>query len=191
MVLTTSIGREMGEALKNAQSLLQIFKRAGAREAYLIEDEETREQMWAARDFIQYLDAKGAGNVIIEISPALPHLSDVIPSLKDAHERNELLRSSRLYVFGHIGSPAIHGFFAFPPRLSAGEKHARVSEGFQLERVLNIRFEGCPGEWGQTTIRIPYLREKYGQKTYEVFRALKGVFDPNNVLNPGNLEGEI
>jgi glycolate oxidase len=191
MALTTSIGRERDEATRNARALLEIFKGEGAKEAYLIEDEETREGMWAARDFIQYLDPKGAGNVILEISPALPHLPDVIPALKEAQMRSDLLRTSRLYIFGHIGSPAVHGFFAFPPGLSAEEKRERVKEGFRVEKDLNLRFEGCVGEWGQTSIRVPYLREKYGEKTYEVFKALKRTFDPNNILNPGNLEGEI
>jgi FAD/FMN-containing dehydrogenase len=38
--------------------------------------------------------------------------------------------------------------------------------------------------------RIAFYREKYGEAAYKLLLQLKQTFDPNNILNAGNLEGE-
>ncbi|MBW1894427.1 MAG: hypothetical protein JRI91_12145, partial [Deltaproteobacteria bacterium] len=45
--------------------------------------------------------------------------------------------------------------------------------------------------WGLTAQRASFLKEKYGQPYYDLLVNLKKTFDPNNILNRGNLEGEV
>ena len=50
---------------------------------------------------------------------------------------------------------------------------------------------GCAsGEIGQTAMRIPFLRQRWGEAAYSMLMGIKKVVDPNNILNTGNLEGE-
>jgi FAD/FMN-containing dehydrogenase len=41
------------------------------------------------------------------------------------------------------------------------------------------------GEHNDGLIRAPYLPKLYGREMYELFRQVKYIFDPNNILNPG------
>jgi FAD/FMN-containing dehydrogenase len=59
----------------------------------------------------------------------------------------------------------------------------------EVDKRLNLKYEAAGGEWGQMAARVPFFREKYGEKAYSLVKQLKKVFDPNNILNPGNVEG--
>jgi FAD/FMN-containing dehydrogenase len=37
---------------------------------------------------------------------------------------------------------------------------------------------------------MPFMRERYGEAAYSMLMKVKQAIDPNNTLNPGNLEGE-
>jgi FAD/FMN-containing dehydrogenase/Fe-S oxidoreductase len=43
------------------------------------------------------------------------------------------------------------------------------------------------GEHGAGRARSPFNRQIYGPRLYEAFRELKAIFDPDGLLNPGNL----
>lgn len=47
-----------------------------------------------------------------------------------------------------------------------------------------------PGKIGQTASRIPFFRKRYAEAAYAMIMNVKKAIDPNNILNPGNLEGE-
>ena len=50
---------------------------------------------------------------------------------------------------------------------------------------------GCAsGEIGQTASRIPFFKKRYGLAAHSMLMAVKRAIDPNDILNPGNLEGE-
>lgn len=38
-------------------------------------------------------------------------------------------------------------------------------------------------------IRTPYLEKMYGEKMYDIFKQVKNIFDPKNILNPGKKVG--
>jgi FAD/FMN-containing dehydrogenase len=59
-----------------------------------------------------------------------------------------------------------------------------------LEGEINLKWGCASGEVGQTASRIPFLKERYGDAAYTMLMNFKRTIDPNNILNPGNLEGE-
>ena len=59
-----------------------------------------------------------------------------------------------------------------------------------LEREVYLKWGCAAGEVGQTASRMPFFRERYGEAAYNMLLAVKKAIDPNNILNPGNLEGE-
>ena len=63
-------------------------------------------------------------------------------------------------------------------------------EASLLEKEVNLKWECASGEVGQTGMRIPFLRERYGEAAYSMLINMKSAIDPNNILNPGTLEGE-
>jgi glycolate oxidase len=66
-----------------------------------------------------------------------------------------------------------------------------VDEIWALEKDLNLKYGGVGGDWGQLPHRVPFYRERYGETSYGIIKKMKQLFDPNNILNRGNVEGEV
>jgi len=43
------------------------------------------------------------------------------------------------------------------------------------------------GEHGDGLARSEYVRKQYGPINYRIFKELKNMFDPSNILNPGKI----
>jgi FAD/FMN-containing dehydrogenase len=66
-----------------------------------------------------------------------------------------------------------------------------VDEIWNLEKELQLKYDGVGGDWGWLPYRVPLFREKYGETSYELIKKMKQLFDPNNILNRGNIEGDV
>ena len=89
-------------------------------------------------------------------------------------------------MFGHLGDGNIHTNIMIDP-----EDIREVSES---EIVLNKIFEyvisikgTLSGEHGIGLSKKNYLNLQFTQKEIELFRRIKEVFDPDNLLNPGKI----
>jgi glycolate oxidase len=192
IALATAVGRSVEEALRNAERLCDIFRERGSIDAYIVENEVLQQKIWSAREFILHLVAENKGNwTAIEVAPALPYLAEALHYLKhDVPKKLEVLKNREVYTYGHLGACSLHGLWVLPREWSNDMKRKACKEAFKIEKEMNIKYEGCGGELGQLSGRIPFFREKYGETGYSVVVNLKKIFDPNNLLNPGNLEGE-
>ncbi len=51
---------------------------------------------------------------------------------------------------------------------------------------LVLHYQGSiTAEHNDGLIRTPYLEKMYGEKIYDLFKEVKNIFDPKNILNPG------
>ena len=86
--------------------------------------------------------------------------------------------------FGHIGNNHIH-VNILPHTLSE----------YELGKSLYLSWAQKVVEWGGSVsaehgigkLKVPLLEIMYGKKGIEEMRALKALFDPDMILNPGNL----
>jgi FAD/FMN-containing dehydrogenase len=65
-----------------------------------------------------------------------------------------------------------------------------IKEATLLEKDINLMWGCASGEIGQTASRMAFFRKRYGEGAYAMLMSVKRAIDPNNILNPGNLEGE-
>ncbi|MBW2309870.1 MAG: FAD-binding oxidoreductase [Deltaproteobacteria bacterium] len=194
MAITRSMGKTKDEALRNAESLVALFKRAGATESFILKDEHIKEQVWRVREnAMRWGQEKGmTGALPIEVNPPLPRLPEAMTELNHITEgRGDLIGQTEAYLYGHVASDSLHCQFTFPPDWTREKMKQVVQEIWYLEKELNIKYDGIGGDWGQLPYRVPFFREKYGETSYELIKKMKQVFDPNNILNRGNIEGEI
>ena len=129
----------------------------------------------------------------IEVSAPLSRLAELIYYLKNEldNELNILKGVPKLgNLLGHVAATALHVGWALPRDWDNERKKEAFREAFALEKKINLRFEASCGETGLTAVRIPFFKEKYGDEAYDILVKLKKVLDPNDILNPGNLEGE-
>ena len=196
MAVTRSGGRTKEEAKRNADELVELFRQVGATTAFTLEDEKIRKQVWGIREYgRKWGKEKGLrGCQTIEINPPLPMLPQAMKELNQytTGEAGEgILREMECYFYGHIGSDSLHLRFAVPYGWPVEKMRTVVSTLWELEASWNLKYDGIGGDWGQLPYRVPFYRSKYGEKSYELIRSMKRIFDPENILNRGNVEGEI
>ena len=194
MAITRSMGRTKEEALRDASELVEFFKSVGATESFVLEDAEVKEKVWAVREnAMHWGEEKGLkGFQAIEVNPTLPQLPEAIAELKNITQgRKGLIGQTEAYLYGHVGSDSLHCLFVFPYDWSTEKMKQVVDEIWNLEKELQLKYDGVGGDWGWLPHRVPLFREKYGEVSYEIIKKMKRLFDPNNILNRGNIEGEV
>ena len=77
-----------------------------------------------------------------------------------------------------------------PPSWPRETRVQCAKEADSLESDVNILWGCASGEVGQTGLRMSFLRKRYGEDAYAMLMGFKRSIDPNNIVNPGNLEGE-
>jgi len=90
------------------------------------------------------------------------------------------------FPFGHFGDGCLHVRLDFPLDLPDGAErfHAFLDDASDLV----TKFGGSlSGEHGDGRARSEFLDKMYGPAALELFRAVKHVFDPSNLMNPGVL----
>ena len=100
------------------------------------------------------------------------------------------LNDARLFIYGHIGTCDLHGMWVAPVSMPAEKKMEIGTAARHLEADVNIMWGCASGEVGQTASRMPFFKKRYGIAAHTMLMNVKKAIDPNNILNPGNLEGE-
>ncbi|MDI6827065.1 MAG: FAD-linked oxidase C-terminal domain-containing protein, partial [Armatimonadota bacterium] len=87
-------------------------------------------------------------------------------------------------MFGHIGNNHIH-VNILPHNMEEYEKGKLLYLSW-AQQVVNWN-GSISAEHGIGKLKVPFLELMYGKKGIAEMRALKAVFDPGGVFNPGNL----
>ena len=89
----------------------------------------------------------------------------------------------RAVIYGHAGNANLH----IRPILKRKDK--RLIKKIALEFFSGvISIGGCiTGEHGDGLARSEFVRLQYGNEIYSIFKRIKNLFDPANILNPGKI----
>ena len=123
---------------------------------------------------------------------AVPVIEDTAVDVQDLpayiRDFNEILKKYGLYSvhYAHAGSGEIH----LRPILNL-----KTTEGNRLFRTiaeeiatLVKKYQGSlSGEHGDGRLRGEFIPQMVGQKNYELMRAVKRAWDPENIFNPGKI----
>ena len=195
MALATMVGYTQEEADFKAKKMVDVFKEESAIEAYVVTSSQEQKDYWQSRDnILNILQAKKGGGKLVmtgalEASVPLSRLADAIEYIRKGHSF-DALREAKLFIYGHVGTCDLHGMWVAPVDWDQAKKVQCAKEARLLESELNIKWGCASGEVGQTASRIPFLKKRYGEAAYAMLMNLKKAVDPNNIINPGNLEGD-
>ena len=191
VVLFVSIGNSGEEASKKAKQILISLQKEHPEEANEVVDRGLWEKLWSAREAIGSYLMQQSGSQWSS-AEVVSNLRDLVNCMEDVENFNKgltILSQLPLFLFGHIGGLTMHPGVVIPKEWDNERKKRAIEEKFQREAELNIKYGTCGGEWGQFSKRTPFFIQRYGQSSYELVKKMKEVFDPNNILNPGVLEG--
>jgi glycolate oxidase len=191
IIFFVGLGEDEDIAQKKMNLVLDTFKGENPIEAYQITDLVEWKKLWSAREVIApYLMKADEGLLIAaELVSNLAHLEEAMEEGSRFQEGIPDLKDMTNYYFGHIGALTMHPCFILPPAWEEEKLWRVVNMQFQKEREFNLKYGTCGGEWGQFSKRKEFYVQRYGEVAYELVKKIKAVFDPNNILNPGILEG--
>jgi FAD/FMN-containing dehydrogenase/Fe-S oxidoreductase len=165
----------------------RLVKAAGAVDHRIVEDTAEAAPLWKIRE-----DGAGLAGRAPSGLPAHAGWEDaaVPPARIGAYLRDfdELTARHGLSVmpYGHLGDGCVHVRLDFPLDKPDGPKLFRAFLEDAADLVVSYG-GSLSGEHGDGRARSELLTRMYSPEAIGLFRQIKGVFDPRNLLNPGNL----
>ncbi len=157
----------------------EIVTSHGARTVEVARTRDENEQIWEARHktyWAMVSQFPGCQYTITDTAVPLSQLVGLVGFAQD------LLREMRLDggILGHVGDGNIHVLLATPPDApqAAHDYSARL-----VAYALSVGGTAS-GEHGIGVVKRRFLRQEHGD-ALDWMAAIKGVFDPHNLLNPG------
>ncbi|MBT2675573.1 FAD-binding oxidoreductase [Streptomyces sp. ISL-14] len=178
-------GESEGEARARAEA---VVRAADVVDALVVTDPAGQRALWRIRE-----DASGTATRMPDGGgEAWPGWEDcaVPPQRLGAYLRDfrALLTAHGLRgtPYGHFGDGCIHVRIDFDLMTEAGiGRFRRFSE--ELAEVVVAHGGSLSGEHGDGQARAELLPKMYGTEMVELFERAKGVWDPDDLLNPGML----
>ncbi|MFI5553878.1 FAD-binding and (Fe-S)-binding domain-containing protein [Streptomyces sp. NPDC051738] len=177
-----------GESEREARARAEtIVRAADVVDALVVTDAAGQRALWRIRE-----DASGTATRMPDGSEAWPGWEDcaVPPKRLGAYLRDfrALLTAHGLRgtPYGHFGDGCIHVRIDFDLLTEAGiSRFRRFSE--ELAEVVVAHGGSLSGEHGDGQARAELLPKMYGEEMVRLFERAKGVWDPDDLLNPGML----
>jgi glycolate oxidase len=156
----------------------------GARDVLVAKDRPTRERLWEARRMIiDALNHESPVNHMEDVVVPRAEIHRLLKGIKEIANRYEL----RIVSFGHAGDGNVHinvlkddlpeaQWDALVPKITEGIYRLALSLGGTIT-----------GEHGIGATRRRYLPLALDEAQIDLMRQIRGVFDPNHILNPGKI----
>lgn len=191
VLLSVTEGLTVREAEYKVDEQVKSFKKEKVVDAYRVTDMEEWEKLWGTREVIgSYIMQVQKGKLITsELSGNLAELVEIMRDAENFNEGLPVLQEMPTLLFGHIGALAIHASYLLPADWEDDKLKKATDELFRREAEINLKYRTCGGEWGQFAKRTSFFIQRYGETSYNLVKQIKSVFDPNNILNTGILEG--
>jgi len=147
-------------------------------------DQEARSRLWEARHHAAFaIAARSPGKQAMATDVAVP-LSRLPAAVEFARARLDA-RGRAAAIVGHVGDGNFHVALMLDPDDPEDVADAKALNDELVEWAL-ARGGTCTGEHGIGIGKVAYLEREHGD-LIPYLRALKRVFDPNGILNPGKV----
>jgi glycolate oxidase len=182
-ILLVAVDGSTEEVEKNAQTIERIIGENGGFDILRAKTKEEENKLWDVRraispSLMKYGTLKINEDVVVPRSK-VPELVAKIEEIGKKHD-------TFVANFGHAGDGNIHVNFVVNRESPDEVARARqcVAETFQLSVELGGTISG---EHGIGYVKAPYLDYAIDKPTLEIMKAIKKLFDPNGILNPGKM----
>jgi glycolate oxidase len=182
-ILLVAVDGSHQEVAKNAETIERIIGENGGFDILRAKSKEEEDKLWDVRraispSLMKYGTLKINEDVVVPRSK-VPELVAKIEQIGKKHD-------TFVANFGHAGDGNIHVNFVVdrdkPDEIARAR--ACVAETFQLSVDLGGTISG---EHGIGYVKSQYMHYAVDKPTLEVMKAIKKIFDPNGILNPGKM----
>jgi glycolate oxidase len=167
---------------EDVQRYAVLLTDAGASEVAVADDPTEADLLLAGRRALSpALEAKGP-RYLEDVCVPVGRLTDLIRTGQAIAAQHGL----EVVMAGHAGDGNLHPSIFFDPAdsTSRGRAHRAFTE------IITAALEmggTITGEHGVGTLKAPWLAQELGERELERQRAVKALFDPRGILNPGRV----
>lgn len=185
-LLLTYDGNDLAQVEQDYSQAADLCLEGGAMDVFIVDTDERKDSVWKARS--AFLEAiKGSTDELDECDVVVPR-NQVADFIKYTHQLARDLEI-RIPSFGHAGDGNLH-IYVCRDGLDEATWREKLNAAFAAMYSRADEIGGLvSGEHGVGWAKKAYLAEQCGPEAIAIMQGIKGVFDPNNILNPGKIFG--
>lgn len=182
--LVTIVADSEEQLMDKMMRLAEVAEETGSYDVLVIDDNRMKRDVWAARSaFLNAIESDT--KYLDEMDVVLP--VDRIPEFLGYCHDEAVNGGVRLRSFGHAGDGNLH-IYCCANDLELDEFLRRSKLVMDKCYAKCAEFGGqVSGEHAIGHAKKEYLRQSVGDTVYGLMGAIKQVFDPNCILNPGKV----
>ncbi len=154
-------------------------------EKRMIEDEKEAKKYWTfRRESFNLLRKKLKGfrtaPTVDDLCVHAKDLPEYLPKLQAIFDKYNFIYS----IQGHVGDANFHVY----PLIDVEQKNVMKDLYQMMDEAYDLTFSykgSMSGEHNDGILRTPYLEKMFGKEMNDIFKDIKNIFDPQNILNPG------
>jgi len=151
--------------------------------------QEDRTKLWTARHRAYYADIAlrpGCRSLTTDVCVPISALPELVTSTKADIDANGLVGP----MVGHVGDGNFHTMLLFDPSDSAEFKKCKEVANRMARSAIALGGT-CTGEHGVGQGKMILLEEQFGKDGIDVMKQIKAALDPQSLMNPGKVIGQI
>ena len=171
-----------GHTAEDVALYAETLEKAGATDVAVADDMQEADLLLAGRRALSpALEAKGP-RFLEDVCVPVGRLTDLIREGQAIAAR----RGLEITMSGHAGDGNLHPSIFFDADDPASRENAEGAFGEVV--ALALEFGGTiTGEHGVGTLKAKWLAQELGERELERQRAVKALFDPHTIMNPGRV----
>ena len=187
-ILVTLVGDSEAELTMKMDRLGEVAEKVGAYDVLVVWTDGLKKDVWAARSaFLTVIEAETKLLDEMDVVVPVDRIAEFLVYTHDEAEKQGVIVRS----FGHAGDGNLH-IYCCSNDLEEDEFKRRVKILMDLCYAKCTEFEGqVSGEHSIGHAKKEYLRQSVGDTAYSLMGAIKTVFDPDGILNPGKVCHDI
>jgi glycolate oxidase len=183
LLLMEQDGADEATARRDVEAMAVICRELGAASVHVARDAAERDMLWAARRAVSPALGRIRPNKLGEdIVVPKSQVPAMIATVGEIARRYSL----PIPVFGHAGDGNLHPNILFDLRDPDEVRKVELAARDIFRAALRLGGT-LSGEHGIGTLKREFMAEAQGETVVELARAIKRVFDPRGLLNPGKL----
>jgi glycolate oxidase len=180
-LLLVAVDGERDQVERDIDAIAGVLKATGASDVRRARDALEAETLWGARRSVSpaliRLAHDRLGEDIVVPRSRIPRMVERIRQIAADHELT-------IAVYGHIGDGNLHPTILCDRRDAALMKRVESAAGAIFDAAIELG-GSITGEHGVGLIKIGHVRRSVDPAALEAMRAIKRIFDPNGIMNPG------
>lgn len=168
---------------KEAEKIVEIAKKYGAREVREAKNQAEADQYWAARA-AGFAATYGKTKTVFseDVTVPRPRMPDLIRKCKELSKKYHV----DVVVLGHAGDGNLHP--SILTDINNREHYERSVKA--MEEIIETAVElggVLSGEHGIGLEKQKFFNKVTNPVVVNMMKGIKGLFDPNNIMNPGKI----